>query len=142
MTATVLSSTEIQVNWTEVPEIDQNGIITQYEVMFELLRRGRVMGSRELDCTSLHLERCIACRVWESPDADGEVATNNSVFVGNNNYTVILFGLEEFMTYNISVRAYTSVGPGPYSMPEQTLMTLQDSKSTTMLQLHAKFMSM
>ena len=27
----------------------------------------------------------------------------------------ILTGLEEFVEYNISVRTYTSVGPGPYS---------------------------
>ena len=26
-------------------------------------------------------------------------------------------GLEEYVEYNISVRAYTSVGPGPYSDP-------------------------
>ena len=28
---------------------------------------------------------------------------------------VILTGLEEYVEYNISVRSYTSVGPGPYS---------------------------
>ena len=28
---------------------------------------------------------------------------------------VVLTGLEEFVEYNISVRTYTSVGPGPYS---------------------------
>ena len=33
----VISSTEIRVSWTEVPEIDRNGIITMYEVMYEPL---------------------------------------------------------------------------------------------------------
>ena len=33
--------------------------------------------------------------------------------------------LEEFVNYNISVRAYTSVGPGPYSDPV-TARTLED----------------
>ena len=34
VTATSSSSTSIQVNWTEVPAIDQNGVITQYEVEY------------------------------------------------------------------------------------------------------------
>lgn len=46
-----------------------------------------------------------------------------------NSTTTSLFlsELEEFTEYNISVRAYTRVGPGPYS--EGSLATtLQDSK--------------
>ncbi len=35
--------------------------------------------------------------------------------------------LEEFVDYNISVRAYTSEGAGPYS-EEMTVMTPEDSK--------------
>ena len=31
--------------------------------------------------------------------------------------SVTITGLEEYVEYNISVRAYTSVGPGPYSGP-------------------------
>ena len=38
-----------------------------------------------------------------------------------------LTGLEEYVMYNISVRAYTSAGPGPYSDPV-TERTLTDSK--------------
>ena len=38
-----------------------------------------------------------------------------------------LIDLEEFVNYNISVRAYTSEGPGPYS-EEVTVMTQEDSK--------------
>ena len=111
--ATVLSSTEIQVNWAEVTEIDRNGIITQYEVMYELLYE------------------------------NGTVATNGSEVVGNSSFTVILSGLDEFMTYNISVRAYTSEGPGLYSVPEQTLMTLQGRKfyGTKKLCIHASVQS-
>ena len=36
-------------------------------------------------------------------------------------------GLEEFANYTIEVRAYTAVGPGPYSSP-MDVMTLSDSK--------------
>ncbi len=38
-----------------------------------------------------------------------------------------LTNLEEFVDYNISVRAYTSEGAGPYS-EEITVMTPEDSK--------------
>ena len=30
--------------------------------------------------------------------------------------TAVLTGLQEFVSYSISVRAYTSAGPGPYSV--------------------------
>ena len=38
-----------------------------------------------------------------------------------------LVGLQEYVNYNISVRAYTRVGSGPYSAPI-TNQTLEDSK--------------
>ena len=41
--------------------------------------------------------------------------------------TAVLTGLQEFVDYNISVRAYTSVGEGPYST-EVTEMTAEDGK--------------
>ena len=41
--------------------------------------------------------------------------------------TVVLSSLQEYVEYDISVRAYTSVGPGPYSDPV-TERTLEDRK--------------
>ena len=42
--------------------------------------------------------------------------TTMSVNLTNITMTSItLTGLEEYVEYNISVRAYTNVGPGPYS---------------------------
>ena len=41
--------------------------------------------------------------------------------------SVTLTGLQEFVNYNISVRAYTSEGEGPYSVGV-TVMTLENSK--------------
>ena len=70
------------MSWTEVPEIDRNGIITMYEVMYEPLMTFGVLTSATVTTTNL---------------------------------TIVLGGLEEYVEYNISVRAYTSVGPGPYS---------------------------
>lgn len=40
--------------------------------------------------------------------------------------TIVLTGLEEFTEYNISVRAYTVVGAGPYS-DNVIIQTFQDS---------------
>ena len=43
--------------------------------------------------------------------------------ISTTDLSVNITGLEEYVEYNISVRAYTSVGPGPYSDPvsERTL---------------------
>ncbi len=40
---------------------------------------------------------------------------------------LVLMDLQEFVSYNISVKAYTSLGDGPYSEPF-TDMTLEDCK--------------
>ena len=95
MSATAVASTEILVTWEEIPAIDENGVITIYEVEFVPLET-----------------------------FDGQIATN-SVNISDLNAT--LTDLEEYVEYNISVRAYTSVGPGPYSDPV-TNRTLEDSK--------------
>ena len=44
-----------------------------------------------------------------------------------NETSLFLPGLEEFTNYTIEVRAYTSVGPGPYSDPVD-VQTLEDCK--------------
>ena len=80
--------------WEEVPAIDENGIIVNYEVQFE-----------PLEFT--------------------ETLTTSSV--NTTNVAVMVDGLQEYIQYNISVRAYTSVGPGPYSDPV-TERTLEDRK--------------
>ena len=82
--ATTTSSTEIMVTWEEVPAIDQNGIIINYEVEYEPLQFMVELSTRTINATDL---------------------------------AVAIVGLEEYVEYNISVRAYTSVGPGPYSDP-------------------------
>ena len=97
--ADVLSSTEIRVSWTEVPEIDRNGIISMYEVMYEPLMTFGVLTPAKVNTTNL---------------------------------TIIVAGLEEDVNYNISVRAYTSVGPGPYS-EDITNRTFEDGENITYL---------
>ena len=88
----VMSSTEIRVSWTEVPEIDRNGIITMYEVMYEPLMTFGVLTPATVNTTNL---------------------------------TIIVGGLEKYVNYSISVRAYTSEGPGPYS-EDVTARTMED----------------
>ena len=80
------------MSWDEVPPIHRNGIITMYEVHYEPVEI-----------------------------FDGEL-TNRSVLTSGPNTTIVLDGLAENVIYRISVRAFTSVGAGPYSEPvvEQT----------------------
>ena len=92
MQVLALSSTEIMVTWEEVAMIDQNGIITDYEVEFEPL------------------------------DFPADIFTDT---INATNLSIVITNLEEFVNYNISVRAYTSVGPGPYSDPV-TVRTFED----------------
>ena len=94
--ATAISSTEIMVTWDEVPGLDQNGIIINYEVQIEPL------------------------------DFPADIMTN---LLNTTNVSILVTGLEEYVNYNISVRAYTSVGPGPYSDPV-TERTLEDGSYT------------
>ena len=83
--ATAVSPTSIMVTWDMVPPIDQNGVITMYEVLHEPLEtfNGAIMSS--------------------------------TTTVGGMTLTAVLDGLEEYVNYYISIRAYTSAGEGPYS---------------------------
>ena len=81
--------------WDEVDLIDQNGVITMYEVMYTPLEDfGGAIMTRSTNVTELSL---------------------------------LLTDLEEYANYTISVRAYTSVGAGPYSDPV-IVLTNEDSK--------------
>ena len=72
------------VIWDSVPEIDRNGIITQYEVEF-------------------------------NQSTFNEIPTSNLTTTNGSQLMGELEGLEENMEYTVRVRAYTSVGPGPFS---------------------------
>ena len=78
----------------EVPAIDENGIIVNYEVQVEPLDFTEVLTTIFVNTTSLSTR-------------------------------MVVSGLQEFVRYNISVRAYTSVGPGPFS-PQVTERTLEN----------------
>ena len=73
------------MSWGPVPFIDQNGIITEYEVMYQPLET-----------------------------FNGSIETQR-VNVTLPEMSVTLMELQEFVSYSISIRAYTSVGAGPYS---------------------------
>ena len=97
----MVSSTEIMVTWGIVPPIDQNGVITIYEVLFQPYMEE--LGEAEI------VENLLSVNVSE-PDM-----------------SVVLINLEEYVNYIISVRAYTSVGEGPYSEIVMA-MTNEDGK--------------
>ena len=56
---------------------------------------------------------------------DGELMT---MAINTSITSIVLGGLQEYIEYNISVRAYTSVGPGPFS-PAVDNQTFEDGKS-------------
>ena len=83
--ATVVSSTEIIITWGIVPPIDKNGVITMYEVLYQPQETFN--------------------------GAIGDLTMN----VTAPNMSVVLINVEDYVNYTLSVRAYTSVGEGPYS---------------------------
>ena len=93
MTLAVLSSTSIMVSWSIVDPIDQNGLVTGYNILYEPLE-----------------------------DFNGRISSNN---LNSSMMSFTLTSLEMFVTYNISVSAYTSAGSGPYSS-QQSATTLED----------------
>ena len=98
--ATVVSSTEIMVTWDIVPEIDQNGVITMYEVLYVPLET-----------------------------FDGMIGID-MMLVESTSF--LIRDLQEYVDYNVSVRAYTSVGAGPYSTG-MIVRTLEDGKLRNIL---------
>ena len=80
------SSTSIQVSWEAPSAADQNGALTEYTVYYQAI------GGNFNDGT---------------PKQKAVVAPWSQVF---------LTGLEEYVEYNISVSASTSVGEGPFSV--------------------------
>ncbi len=83
--------------WRDVQEIDRNGVIVAYEVLYVPLNQFN------------------------------GILVQGVVSVSASNRSTVLRGLEEYVQYNITVRARTSVGPGPHSTPI-TERTLQDGK--------------
>ena len=55
-----------------------------------------------------------------------EVSMSNVTTVNSSTFQVDLSALEEYVEYSIRVRAYASVGPGPYSDAIYEI-TFQDS---------------
>ena len=56
-----------------------------------------------------------------------EISTSNLTTINGSQLMVELDGLEEFVNYFVRVRAYTSVGPGPFSAAVMT-RTLEDGE--------------
>ena len=82
----VISPMEVEVSWSEVDPIHQNGIITIYEVDFQ-------------------------------PLVDFSFDFNDVSRINTTATTIVLMDLHESVQYNITVRAFTSAGGGPFSNP-------------------------
>ena len=84
------SPNTVILGWGSVPEIDQNGVITEYEVVYS-------------QDTVDHL-----------PQSGSVTSTEMSATVGP---------LQPFIPYNLTVRAHTSVGAGPFNPIPLTTVT-------------------
>lgn len=96
--AYVISSTEIIVQWNEVAEIDQNGIITEYEIMYEPFTT-----------------------------FGGLIPASDSDTISSLNMSVSISNLQEYVWYNFSMSASTAEGFGPYS-ERISVLTAEDGK--------------
>ena len=94
------------MRWDEVPAIDHNGIITQYEVVYEPLET-----------------------------FNGMIGSDS---INISNTMVTLSKLQEYVAYNVFIRAYTSTGPGPFSV-DVVNRTLEDGKTLWIEQFVTKF---
>ena len=99
-----LSPTSLNVSWQPVPAIDRNGIITQYTVDFDPLET-----------------------------FEGQL-TNRSMVVDASASYVILEGLQEYVEYDVRVRASTVAGDGPDS-PTVWQRTREDCENTSFMLL-------
>lgn len=92
VTVATVTSTSLLVAWQPPPPIHQNGIIVYYQVLYE---------------------------PWNT--FNGLIASSGSVLVYTNLSSTMLTGLQENTGYNVSVRAGTAVGPGPYSQAQSNI---------------------
>jgi hypothetical protein len=76
------------VRWNEVPPINQNGEIIEYDLVYEPLET-----------------------------FSGAIGLTHANNLPASSPGLTLSRLEEYVSYNISVRASTQVGPGPFSVP-------------------------
>ena len=83
------------MSWEEVPPIDQNGIVIEYDVLLEPLET-----------------------------FSGFLTPLN---INSTSFEVVFMNLTAYVSYNISVRSYTSEGSGPYS-DVITNRTLEEGK--------------
>ena len=91
VTVSSLSPNQVTVQWGPVPEIDRNGIITHYKVVFNQ-------------------------NTINSLPSDG-FSFNDTEFSST------VGPLQPFILYTLSVRAYTSVGAGPFNPTSLVIMT-------------------
>ena len=85
------------VTWDPIPPIEQNGVITTYEVLYT-----------------------------PQESFEGQIGPQTRAVVAPNT-TVVLTDLQEYVFYDVSVRASTSAGSSEYSEPTLA-RTLEDGK--------------
>ena len=101
VTTTTLTPTEIRVNWEPVLAIEEDGIIVTYEILYE-----------------------------PQETFNGEITSNVSINTTDGSVLeMVLNDLQEFVDYNVTVRAYTSIGSGPFNPTGDSSRTFEDGES-------------
>ena len=84
------SPSQVVLQWHSVPEREQNGVITHYEVVYT------------------------QNSILRLPQSGTEITSEMMATVGP---------LQPFLPYNLTVRAFTSIGAGPFNPAPITAMT-------------------
>ena len=92
-----ISSTSLEIAWNKVSDNERNGNITHYEIFYVVVNSPQLASQPMVSTT------------------------------GDPTLVFVLKGLEEYMVYNVSVRAVNVVGFGPLS-PPQANRTFEDGK--------------
>ena len=119
----------INVSWMMLECQDRRGNITMYEVRYINISSDSINQTENTasgDDTSL-LEDGSGEFTTSGDDTSLLVDGLKEFTTSGDDTSLLVDGLEEFTNYTIEVRAYTAVGPGPYSSPIE-VMTLTDGK--------------
>ena len=121
------------LTWSEVPPIDQNGVITHYEVEYNQTTFNSTSQTLIINASTVQDEYTTNTTMEFNQTASNATSQNVTVkIITRYNiviciiyddtgriiyywYKVLLIELHEYVEYFIRIRAHTDVGPGPYS---------------------------
>ena len=118
--ATALSATTVSVSWQPPALLDQNGVVTAYQVVLvDTSNESRKMSSVGGNTLTL---------LFQGMQVIQKICSTTDMCL----HVIFSVGLNEYTTYSVSVAANNSLGIGPYSQPVE-VTTHESSKSIILL---------